>query len=155
MRVFVPATSASLDRMRSEGTVPAGTEGYAATADLLAELGVAAAEADDDQVTEAVVTAAADASLLLLAVEEGALARRVVVVVRADAEPATGEHPALVRLTRTAAWSQVDSLLADDRSDEEVVQRARRHVATDVDQALGMTDRLHLGWFSAAEALDG
>ena len=152
MRVFVPATPALLESLRAAGELPAGSDGYAATDALLAELG---AGVEEDDVTEAVVTAAADAALLLLAAEEASLPRRVVVVVRADAETVDGEHPALVRLARAVAWSQVDSLLADDRSDEEVVQRARRHVATDVDQALGMTDRLHLGWFSPAEPLDG
>ena len=152
MRVFVPATPTLLETLRAAGKVPAGSEGYAATDALLAELGPGT---DEDDVTETVVTAAADAALLLLAAEGDSPPRRVVVVVRADAETVEGEHPALVRLVRPAAWSQVDSLLADDRTDEEVVQRARRHVATDVDQALGMTDRLHLGWFSPAEPLDG
>lgn len=151
MRVFVPATPALLERLRSAGEVPAGSDGYAATDALLAELD----DAEEDDVTETVVTAAADAALLLLAADEASPPRRVVVVLDAEAEDVEEEHPALVRLSRPAAWSQVDSLLADDRSDEEVVQRARRHVATDVDQALGMTDRLHLGWFSPTEPLDG
>lgn len=151
MRVFLPSTPGRVAALRAAGEVPPAEEGYCLTAALRAAIG---ADLEDDEATEVVVTAAADASLLLLA-EEDAGDRRVVVVVEADAEPvADAEHPGLVRLVSGVVWSRVDSLLADDRGDEEVVARARRHVATDVDQAVRMTDRVHLGWFSPAEPLD-
>lgn len=173
MRVYVPTTWERLVGLRAVG-LPAGTGGYAVTDALATALEVpgplAAAGADIlDDLADVAVDAAAEASLLLLAADAQAESpshpqagsstpepRRAVLAVEAPASPdPDDDHPAAVVLDAPATWSQVSSVVADDRSDVAAVSAALALLATGSDgdpgPAVAALAGSVLGWFDPAE----
>ncbi len=142
MRVFIPGTTADLDRYREGRWEP--EHGYAVTPRLL-EI---SAFDDPDELAEQARDAAAEDSLI----ELGSPLRVVVVVdvPRADASPAPGAHPAAVTLGARVARRDIACVFIDEAA-----------AAADVRAAAGgdraALDRLEardLLWFDESELDD-
>ncbi|MDQ2722546.1 MAG: hypothetical protein M3Y19_04455 [Actinomycetota bacterium] len=160
MRVYVPATIATLRQLQADGELaPLGGTAFALTPALRESY----AAGDEEELSYAAMAEAGRASLRLLAAEQGdterdVLARRA--VISADVEGARLRpdlDAAVVRLSRPVQLSEVAAVHLDGAEAEDAVRAAVRVIDEadlgehDAEFVLGEAADHELAWYATQE----
>jgi len=158
MRVYIPATVATLQQLVADGSLwPVNGTAFAVTPTLRE----AYAEGDDDELAEVALREAALASLRLLAVDPETLRRRAVLCAEIDLESGVTCRPDLDEaVVRLAAPVPIDHVVAAfvDNSDAEPAVSAAIEVIDDADLGdedadlvVGDAQDHDLAWYATQE----
>jgi hypothetical protein len=158
MRVYIPATVATLQQLVADGSLwPVNGTAFAVTPTLRE----AYAEGDDDELAEVALREAALASLRLLATDPDTLRRRAVLAAEIGPESAATCRPdlddAVVRLAEPVRIDQVVAAFVDTSDAEPAVEAAIAVIDDadlgdeDADLVVGDAQDHDLAWYATQE----